>query len=80
MLITGLGSLVVCDAPHHPRLVSNHLCFDCRVRLDWLPRFDDLFLGLYDLFFGWFRRGFGCRVLFVRYFYGNLGFLIINVL
>lgn len=80
LILVGLGSLVVCDAPHHTRLVSNHLGFGCRVRLDRLPRFNDLFLGLYDLFFGRFGWGFGYRGLFVGYFYSFLGFLTISVL
>lgn len=79
VIIAGLGSLVICDAPHHTRLMASHLGFGCGVRLDRLPRFNDLFLGLYDLFFGWFQR-FGCRGLFVRYFCSHLGFLIIGVL
>lgn len=65
LIFISLGSLVVCDAPHHAGLVANHLGFGCRVRLDWLPRFKDLFLGLYDLFFGLFGWGFGSRGLFV---------------
>lgn len=80
LILVGLGSLVVCDAPNHSRLMANHLGFGSRVRLDRLPRFNDLFLGLYGLFFGWFGWGFGSRGLFVGYFYSLLGFLIISVL
>lgn len=80
LILVGLSGLVVCDAPHHTGLVANHLGFGRRVGFDQLPRFNDLFLGLYDLFFGLFRWGFGCRVLFVGYFYSLLGFLIISVL
>ena len=80
LILVGLGSLVVCDASHHAGLVSNHLGFGRRVWLDRLPRFNDLFLGLYDLFFGWFGWGLGSRSLFVGYFYSLLGFLIISVL
>lgn len=80
LILVGLGSFVVCDAPHHTGLVASHLGFGCRIRLDWLPRFNDLFLGFYDLFFGWFGWGFGSRGLFVGDFYSLLGFLIISVL
>lgn len=80
LILLGLESLVVCDAPHHARLVANHLGFGCRFRLDRLPRFDDLFLGLYNLFFGWFGWGFCSRGLFVGYFYSLLSCLIISVL
>lgn len=80
LVLISLGSLVVSDAPHHARLMANHLGFGCRVRLDWLPRPNDLFLGLDYLFFGWFKWGFGSRGLFVGHFYSLLRFLIISVL
>lgn len=80
LVLISLGSLVVCDAPHHARLMANHLGFGSRVRLDLLPRLNDLFLGLDNLFFGWFEWGFGSRGLFVGYFYSLLRFLIISVL
>lgn len=79
LISVSLGSFVVGDAPHHPSLVPGHLGLGCGVRLGRLPRLDDFFLGLYDLFLGLFR-GFGCRGLFVGCFYGLLAFLIIGVL
>lgn len=75
-----LGCFVVCDAPHYPRLVPCHLGLGCGVRLDGLPRFGALFLGFYNLFLGRLGRGLGCRGLFVRFFNGLFGFLIIGVL
>lgn len=80
LILVSLGSLVVCDTPHHARLVANHLGFGRRVRLDRFCRLDDFFLGLYDLFFGRFGWCFGCGALFVGYFYSLLGSLIISVL
>lgn len=80
LVLVGLESLVVRDAPYHAGLVANHLGFDRRFRLDRLPRFNGLFLGFYNLFFWWFGWGFGSGGLFVRYFYSILRSLISSVL
>lgn len=74
LILVSFGGLVVGDAPHHARLVADHLGFDCRIRLHQLPMFNDLFLGLDNLFFGGFGRGFNSRALFVGCFYSLLGF------
>lgn len=74
LILVSFGGLVVRDAPHHARLVADHLGFDCRIRLYQLPMFNDLFLGLDNLFFGRFGRGFNSRALFVGCFYSLLGF------
>lgn len=79
LVLFGLGSLVVRDAPHHAWLVASHLGFGCRVGLERLSGFNDIFLGLYDLFLG-FGRGFGCRGLLVGWFHSPLGFLFISIL
>lgn len=74
LVLVSFGGLVVRDAPHHARLVADHLGFDCRIRLYQFPVFNDLFLGLDNLFFGRFGRRFNSRALFVGYFYSLLGF------
>lgn len=54
LVFISLGGLVVRDSSHYSRLVCHHLGFGRRARLDHLSGFDDFFLGLYNLFFGWF--------------------------